>query len=151
MHNRSDFICSAPTVTEPALNPWVSVDSSGQPIATFTPVVTTVNGVPITINPLPPTLTVVPKSNSISDDRPTKTTDASQPTETDGGSFQVCHNKDGRFAPFCKPDNGSSIYVGDTYYGKLPTLYIPIGFTGSNTSGQLHGIPAFSRLQIPPS
>ncbi|EKD18529.1 hypothetical protein MBM_03522 [Drepanopeziza brunnea f. sp. 'multigermtubi' MB_m1] len=33
-----------------------------------------------------------------------------------GGSFQECHNRDGRYAPFCKPDNGSDVNVDGKYY-----------------------------------
>ena len=36
-----------------------------------------------------------------------------------GGSFPVCHDSSGPFAPFCQPTNGSDVWVGETYYGKF--------------------------------
>jgi hypothetical protein len=100
-------LCS---VTESPLDPWVSVDASGNPVATITPVLSTINGVATTISAAPASLTAT---------TPTSQSDSS-PTEisTGGSSFQVCHNLDGDFAPLCKPDNGTAVYVGETYYGK---------------------------------
>ncbi|KAF4636852.1 hypothetical protein G7Y89_g1226 [Cudoniella acicularis] len=101
-------------VTEDGLDPWVSVDASGSPVATITPVLTTVSGVATTISAAPASLTATTTSQS--DNAPSTTSGSTGPTSTGGGSFQVCHNMDGDFAPFCKPDNGSSVYVGETYY-----------------------------------
>ncbi|KAH8813299.1 hypothetical protein F5884DRAFT_332970 [Xylogone sp. PMI_703] len=136
----------APQVTESALDPWVSVDASGHPVATFTPVVTTIDGVATTINPVPATLTAAPTTASSSDDEPAPTSDSDPaaatttssddepaptsdsgpaPTATGGGSYQVCHNTDGDFKPFCKPDNGSSVYVGESYYITWDTSFFP--------------------------
>jgi len=101
-------------VSADGLDPWVSVDASGSPVATITPVLTTVNGIATTISAAPASLTATTTSQS--DKKPSPTSGATEPTSTGGGSFQVCHNVDGDFAPFCKPNNGSSMYVGDTYY-----------------------------------
>ncbi|RDW73001.1 hypothetical protein BP6252_06908 [Coleophoma cylindrospora] len=30
--------------------------------------------------------------------------------------LQVCHNNNGTFAPFCRPENGTVLFVGRTYY-----------------------------------
>ncbi|RFU25756.1 hypothetical protein B7463_g10588, partial [Scytalidium lignicola] len=120
-----------PQVTESALDPWVSVDASGNPVATYTPRETTIDNVATTINPVPARLTAAPTTTSFSDDKPTVTSDGgTEPTETGGGSYQVCHNANGQFAPFCKPDNGSSVYVGDTYYVTWDTSFFP----GPNTT-----------------
>ena len=43
---------------------------------------------------------------------------AATPTGSPGGAYQPCHNTDGPFAPFCAPTNGSTVDVGDSYYGK---------------------------------
>ncbi|KAG9230169.1 hypothetical protein BJ875DRAFT_472945 [Amylocarpus encephaloides] len=109
---------------ENELNPWVSVDASGTPVATITPVLTTVNGVASTISPAPTSI-----STSQTDKKPTPTSH-SVPTATGGGSFEVCNNQNGQFAPFCKPDNSSSVYVGETYYVTWDTRF----FTLKNAS-----------------
>lgn len=104
------LIISAYSVTESPLDPWVSVDANGSPVATITPVLSTINGVETTISAAPASLTATTTSQS-----------DSNPTETSvpgGGSFQVCHNLDADFAPLCKPDNGTAVYVGETYYGE---------------------------------
>jgi len=98
-------------VTESPLDPWVSVDASGVPVATITPVLTTVDGVATTISAVPASLTAT-STTANSDKKPT---DA--PPPTGGGSYQVCHNHDAKFAPFCRPNNGTDVYVGEKYYG----------------------------------
>lgn len=103
-------------MTESALDPWVSVDASGVPVATVTPVLTTVNGVATTISAAPASLTATTTSQT---DKKSTASAGAEPTATGGGSFLACHNTDGAFAPFCKPDNGSDVYVGETYYGTL--------------------------------
>lgn len=110
-------------VTESALDPWVSVDASGTPIATITPVLTSVNGVASTINAAPPSLTATTTS-ALGNSKTTPTSGTDVPTSTGGGSYLVCHNIDGDFAPFCKPDNGSEVYVGQTYYVTWDTTFL---------------------------
>ena len=100
-------------VTETTLRPWVSVDASGTPVATITPVLTTVNGVATTISAAPASLTATTTSKGDAD----ATTSGAVPTSTGGGSFEVCYNMEDAYAPFCKPGNGSDVYVGETYYG----------------------------------
>jgi ubiquitin len=107
-------------VTESPLDPWVSVDASGDPVATITPVLSTINGVATTINAAPTTLTAT-TITSQSDSQPTETS-----VSTGGGSYQVCHNLDGDFAPLCNPDNGTVVYVGETYYGGLDWVSLEI-------------------------
>lgn len=102
-------------VTESALAPWVSVDASGTPIATITPVLATISGIPTTISAAPVSLTAATTTQQ-GDSKPT-TTSGEAPTSTGGGAFIECNNPDGEFAPFCEPGNGSSVYVGETYYG----------------------------------
>jgi hypothetical protein len=98
-------------VSEYPLDPWVSVDASGNPVATITPFLSTVNGVATTISAAPATLTAT-LTTSQGDWEPTET-----PVSTGGGSYQVCHNLEGDFAPLCEPSNGTALYVGQTYYG----------------------------------
>jgi hypothetical protein len=129
-------------VTESPLDPWVSVDASGNPVATITPFISTVNGVATTISAAPVSLTAT-TTTSQSDSKPTETS-----VPSGGGSFQVCHNLDGHFAPMCQPDNGTAIYVGQTYYGRNL-----IGGLRSNCSNreQLHGTRRISHRRMPQS
>jgi ubiquitin len=111
-------------------------------VATITPFVSTVNGVATTISAAPASLTAT-TTTSQSDSKPTETS-----VPSGGGSFQVCHNLDGHFAPMCKPDNGTAIYVGQTYYGRNL-----IGGLRSNCSNreQLHGTRRISQRRMPQS
>ncbi|CAK7262935.1 hypothetical protein SEPCBS119000_000228 [Sporothrix epigloea] len=97
----------AADTTTPALLPtkaWVSVGSDGV-AKTITPVLTTVSNTPTVISAEPTT------SNTASSSAPPAA------TATNGaGSFPVCSNADGDFAPFCAPSNGSSLLPGATYY-----------------------------------
>jgi hypothetical protein len=129
-------------VTESPLDPRISVDASGIPVATITPFVSTINGVATTISAAPASLTAT-TTTSHSDSKLTETT-----VPSGGGSFQVCHNLDGHFAPMCKPDNGTAIYVGQTYYGRI--LIEGLGINGSDR-GQLHGTGPISQRRIPQS
>jgi len=58
----------------------------------------------------------------------TTATDTSA-TQTAGGSFEVCHNPSGDFAPFCRPDNGSSVWVDYTYYVTWDSSYFNVNET----------------------
>jgi len=127
-------------ITEDPLDPWVSVDASGSPVATITPVLTTINGVATTISAAPASLTVT-TTTSQSDSKPTETS-----VSTGGGSYQVCHNLDGDFAPLCKPDNGSSLWIGQTYYvtwdstyfaEKNATVYVVANYLNESIGGQI--------------
>ncbi|KAK0117983.1 hypothetical protein ONS95_012294 [Cadophora gregata] len=93
-----------------AFNPWISVNPSGVPVATYTPSVATISGVETTLNPIPYSLTATgTATDSVS--RSAETTAA-----PGGGSFQECHNRDGIYAPFCSPANGSDVNVDGKYY-----------------------------------
>ncbi|KAH8679845.1 hypothetical protein BGZ60DRAFT_467851 [Tricladium varicosporioides] len=140
----------ARAVTESALDPWVSVDASGVPIATITPVLTTISGVATTISAAPASLTATTTSQT---DKKSTASAGAEPTATGGGSFLACHNTDGAFAPFCKPDNGSDVYVGETYYVTWDTSFL----TTKNASvallvnfvNQTGGIQAFQSPSTP--
>ncbi|KAG4422392.1 hypothetical protein IFR04_004416 [Cadophora malorum] len=93
-----------------AFNPWISVDPSGIPVATYTPSITTVNGVETTLNPIPYSLTATGTATQ------TASNSAETTAATRGGSFQECHNRDGKYAPFCSPTNGSDVNVDGKYY-----------------------------------
>lgn len=99
------------TVVTNVLNPWISLDSSGTPVATYTPSITTINGVETTINAIPFSLTATGTATQ-ADSKSAETSAA-----TGGGSFAECHSRDTQFAPFCKPDNGSDVNVYGKYYG----------------------------------
>lgn len=101
---------------------WVSVGASGTPV-TVTPLVTVVDGTTTTLSAVPNdlTATVVTRTGHAEDTTSTGTT-APGPTATgaDGsGSFLVCDNADGEYAPFCQPVQNSSLYPGTTYYGAV--------------------------------
>lgn len=99
-------------VTDSGLNPWVSVDASGIPVATITPIFTSVDGAPTTIRAAPAALTATATATTSQDD--------STPTDTPksgSGAYYPCHNLHGDLRPFCTPTNGSVVYVGTTYYG----------------------------------
>ncbi|KAG0652032.1 hypothetical protein D0Z07_0908 [Hyphodiscus hymeniophilus] len=98
-------------MAESPLDSWVSVDASGNPVATVNPTLTTIDGVATIINANPGATTSI-----TGDSKPTSTLSGAVATSTGGGSFPLCHNKDGDFAPFCLPNNASSVYVGETYY-----------------------------------
>ncbi|KAL3425088.1 hypothetical protein PVAG01_04369 [Phlyctema vagabunda] len=44
------------------------------------------------------------------------TSSGGSPKPSDQGVVFLCDNRDGPFAPFCKPENGSTLYVGETYH-----------------------------------
>ncbi|PVH81497.1 hypothetical protein DL98DRAFT_416501, partial [Cadophora sp. DSE1049] len=90
--------------------PWISVNPSGIPVATYTPSITTINGIETTLNPIPYSLTATGTATQ-SASKSAETTAA-----TGGGSFQECHNRDGKYAPFCSPTNGSDVNVDGKYY-----------------------------------
>ncbi|KAF7911028.1 uncharacterized protein EAF01_002536 [Botrytis porri] len=116
------------SITDEGLNPLVTVDASGHG-STVTPILTTINGKVTTSDAAPAQLTAT-SASSISEATSTSTSSEAVPTSTGGGAFEICHNLKGKFAPFCKPDNGSSVYVDETYYVTWDARY----FAGSNIS-----------------
>ncbi len=100
----------AETTSAVSLQPtdaWVSVNSDGV-ATTITPVLTTVDGTPTVVSAAPTTTTGT-----------SSTTLQPEATATNGaGSFPVCSNKNGYFAPFCAPSDGSTLNPGVTYYGR---------------------------------
>ncbi|TGO30562.1 hypothetical protein BPAE_0004g00170 [Botrytis paeoniae] len=119
---------TAASITDEGLNPWVTVDASGHG-STVTSILTTINGKVTTSDAAPAKLTAISDS-STSEASTSSTSSEAVPTPTGGGAFEICHNLKGKFAPFCKPDNGSSVYVDETYYVTWDTRY----FAGSNIS-----------------
>ena len=95
------------TATLQPTNAWVSVDSDGA-AKTITPVLTTISGTPTVLSAKP---TVSGTASSSEPPEATATSGA--------GSFPVCSNLDGAFAPFCAPSNGSTLNPGATYYGRF--------------------------------
>ncbi|PQE20736.1 hypothetical protein CJF30_00002061 [Rutstroemia sp. NJR-2017a BBW] len=109
------------------------VSAAEQDASTVTAKITSVDGTATTTDPAPATLTASSASSATDASLTTTSTSTSSgaaPTSTGGGAFQICHNLKGAFAPFCKPDNGSSVYVDQTYYVTWDTKYFP----GSNNS-----------------
>ncbi|TEY74631.1 hypothetical protein BOTCAL_0072g00270 [Botryotinia calthae] len=119
---------TAASTTDEELNPWVTVDASGY-VSTVTPILTTISGNVTTSDAAPAQLTAT-GTLSFFETSTTSTSIEAVPTLTGGGAFEICHNLKGKFAPFCKPDNGSSVYVDETYYVTWDTQY----FAGSNNS-----------------
>ncbi|KAI9697294.1 MAG: hypothetical protein M1836_004858 [Candelina mexicana] len=78
-------------------------DAAASPIDTTTNVAGTITQAPSEVSPI-----------ATSTSSPAATPSAiNQGTH---GDFANCHNIDGPFAPFCKPDNGSDAWVGETYH-----------------------------------
>lgn len=101
--------------------PWVTVDDNGNPSKTFTPIFTTISGTPSGIDPAPHDLTASVYTLTSFGHLSTSTGLPPNPTATNAGtnqgSFSRCYNKNGPYAPFCRPSYNSSIYTGNTYYG----------------------------------
>ncbi|KAH8899216.1 hypothetical protein GQ53DRAFT_302783 [Thozetella sp. PMI_491] len=123
---------------EPSLDPWVTVNESGQP-RTVTPVLTTISGTPTVISAAPYELTGTVFTRTDNGDVRTSTgTAAPLPTATNvvgAGVFDVCRNKDGDFKPFCMPSDNATLYTGAVYY----VTWDPTFFNGSNTTVQVQG------------
>jgi len=97
---------------------WVSVDSSGTP-HTITPSVTTIDGTASVINPVPEDVTATVVTGYNNGDRTIATNTAPIATATSSsgaGSFAVCNNTDGEYAPFCTVAGGQPLTPGNTYY-----------------------------------
>lgn len=101
--------------TETLLDSRSSINGSGSPVATIIP--TTGNGAATPLSPDPGVSTF-----TTGDTMPAPAPISSDAVATPTGSFPVCHNVEGEFAPFCLPANGSIVYVGETYYGQLQHL-----------------------------
>jgi hypothetical protein len=111
------------------LDPWITVGTDGT--HTITPVLTTLSGTPTIISPAPAEEVTKTVGGTIT------TSSAPFPTATEtqgtGGAFPVCQNKDGPFAPFCNPTNGTTLNPGVTYYGKLlPEIMVALQHANLN-------------------
>ncbi|KAI2622455.1 hypothetical protein GGR54DRAFT_64648 [Hypoxylon sp. NC1633] len=126
-----------PRETDPALEPWVTVNEDGKP-STVTPVLSTISGSPTIISGAPHDLTATVFTETNYGKVSTSTGTAPIPTATDGdgaGSFPVCHNKDGDHVPWCLPTEGTPLYPGTTYYFTWDVSY----FTVPNTTILVQG------------
>lgn len=105
--------------------PWVTVDDEGQPRKTITPSITTVSGTPSPIGDAAPhdltasvyTWTTWGKITTSTGTPPNPTATSAN---TGSGAFSRCYNKDGEFAPFCRPLHNSTLLTGSTYYSGFP-------------------------------
>lgn len=106
-----------------ATDAWVSVDKTGLP-STVTPVVTASDGAPTTLSAIPTQLTATMLTRTVYGELTTSYgTSPAKPTATNkagAGSFLVCSNTDGDYAPFCEPTKNATMYPGTTYYGTSP-------------------------------
>ncbi|KAI0204401.1 hypothetical protein F4808DRAFT_341203 [Astrocystis sublimbata] len=123
---------------EGALAPWVTVDDDGK-AHTITPISTTVSGTPTILSAAPHDLTATVFTYTSNGGVYTSTGSAPPaPAATgknDAGSYNVCQNKDGEFAPWCKPDGKDPLYIGTTYY----FTWDPDYFGGRNSTVQVVG------------
>jgi hypothetical protein len=140
--------------TDANLEPWVTVDANGT-ASTVTPVLTTINGVATTLHAQPAVLTNTATRSASTDAAATATaTDsASTPTQTAGGAFKVCVNKDGFNAPFCLPTNGTELNAGETHYITWDPKYFP-GNTSVIVVANYHntsigGVQAYQSNKLP--
>ncbi|KAI0536802.1 hypothetical protein GGR58DRAFT_474208 [Xylaria digitata] len=125
-----------PRTTDAALEPWVTVDAEGQ-ASTVTPVLSTISGTPTVISGAPHDVTATVFTYTSYGKVVTSTGASPDPTATSqsAGSFAVCSNLDGAMAPWCTPENNSTLYVGTTYY----FTWDPKFFTSLNSTVQLVG------------
>lgn len=126
-----------PRATDAALEPWVTVNDEGKP-ATVTPVLSTVSGTPTVISGAPHDVTATVFTYTSYGKVLTSTgTTPPAPVATGNstGSFAVCDNLDGKFAPWCRPDGETPLYVGTEYYFTWDPNY----FTSRNSSVQIIG------------
>ncbi|POR36797.1 Uncharacterized protein TPAR_03006, partial [Tolypocladium paradoxum] len=100
--------------------PWVAVDDEGQPSKTVTPSVATVGGTPSPVDGAPHDLTASVYTWTSWGAIATSTGTPPNPTATNPatgeGAFSRCYNRDGDFAPFCRPLHNSTLLTGNTYY-----------------------------------
>ncbi|KAI5859561.1 hypothetical protein GGS23DRAFT_313162 [Durotheca rogersii] len=116
-----------PRQTDAALQPWVTIGEDGSP-STVTPVLSTVDGTPTVISGAPHdlTATVFTTTNYGKVSTSTGTAPLATPTGGQAGAFPVCHNKDGEFAPWCQPTDGTELFPGTTYYFLWDATYFKI-------------------------
>ncbi|KAI0450552.1 hypothetical protein F5B21DRAFT_490468 [Xylaria acuta] len=126
----------AADTTDTALAPWVTVNDDGK-ASTVTPVLTTISGTPTVLSGAPHDITATVFTYTSYGKVVTSTGSAPAPTATgkNAGSFAVCDNMDGEFAPWCKPDGETPLYIGTTYY----FTWDPDYFTGRNSTVQIVG------------
>lgn len=106
-------------------SPWVSVNSAGA-AQTFSPTVQTTNGAVETISAPPASLTQTEVWTLTVNGQPTTST-GTNPVATgsgvgDDGTFMLCSNNQGPYAPFCQPRTGGMVAPGHVYFGKLNLL-----------------------------
>ena len=100
---------------------WVTVDDEGQPVKTYTPSMTVVDGTTSIKDGAPHDITATVYTWTKWDEVITSTGSPPAPTATGRngqGAFARCHNMDGDNAPFCDPAVNSTLYLGSTYYSK---------------------------------
>ncbi|KFA78457.1 hypothetical protein S40288_06905 [Stachybotrys chartarum IBT 40288] len=101
------------------LSPWVSVNDEAQPVATYTPSMTTVSGTPSAIDGAPEQLTASVFTWTSYAKVTTSTGLPPNPTAArrgGEGAFSRCRNMDGEFAPICRPSHNTTLLTGHTYY-----------------------------------
>ncbi|PGH27299.1 hypothetical protein AJ80_01009 [Polytolypa hystricis UAMH7299] len=69
-----------------------------------------------TASPSTTLFTTTPPADSTATDNTVATESAGLPRPSSSGDFPVCTEASGPFEPFCLPENGTEVYVGDTYY-----------------------------------
>ncbi|KAI0430142.1 hypothetical protein F5Y09DRAFT_308584 [Xylaria sp. FL1042] len=111
-----------------ALDPWVTVDKDGT-ASTITPVLTTISGTPTVVSGAPHDITATVFTYTSYGKVYTSTGIAPGPTATSksAGSFGVCHNLDGDYMPWCRPEFNTTLYVGTTYYFTWDPDYFAAG------------------------
>lgn len=103
------------------VSPWVSLQSDGS-ARTITPSIVTTDGAVSTIS-APPAYLTRTAAWTLTAGSQTTTSTGTNPIATatgpgQAGSFMLCDNYNGRHAPFCQPDDGSTLTSGNIYYGE---------------------------------
>ncbi|KAI1846216.1 hypothetical protein JX266_007741 [Neoarthrinium moseri] len=122
----------------PYLSPWVTVNSEGV-AQTVTPSVQASDGSTVTVFEPPAPLTETSAWTLTINDQ-IKTSTGHNPVATgtgngEEGSFMVCDNFRGRYAPICQPRAGSTLASGQVYFITWDIIH----FTGGNVSVQVGG------------
>ncbi|KAI9682358.1 MAG: hypothetical protein M1817_000412 [Caeruleum heppii] len=131
VQRRQDGLSTSPSLTSgstsssaPSLSRWVS-SSDGRAISTVTPRFTTIDGQATTVDLSSPLASVTTSPTTTSRQSGTSTASSAIDLPTPpAGSFPKCENPVEPFVPFCLPEDGKEVWVGDTYYVTWDTAVI---------------------------
>lgn len=133
---------AAREVQQAAPSPWVAVNAAGG-ASTFTPIVTSTNGVTTTLSQAPSYL-LATGTYTLSPSGTPFTTTGLAPVATatgavgEAGNFLACNVYQSRFTPFCQPEDGTVLYPGWTYYSEFHANHPLPSFFRQSRRSQLY-------------